>query len=68
MNKVLLNSLNKICNKKKNGYNNFNVLLNIRNIVYDTSRNYKKRENIFYKSFIRNDYSSMSKKSWGWKW
>lgn len=62
MNKVLLNSLNKICNKKKNGYNNFNVLLNIRNIVYDTSRNYKKRENIFYKSFIRNDYSSMSKK------
>ncbi|SOV75065.1 Cg3 protein [Plasmodium sp. gorilla clade G3] len=61
MNKMVLNNLHKICNKKKNGYNSFNVLFNIRTIVY-TSRNYKKRKNIFYKSFITSDYSSMSYK------
>ncbi|SOV12830.1 Cg3 protein [Plasmodium gaboni] len=57
MNKLLFNNLNKIYNNKKYGYNRFSVF----NKIY-TSRNYKKRKNIFYKRFMTSDYNSMSNK------
>ncbi|SOV12933.1 Cg3 protein [Plasmodium sp. gorilla clade G2] len=57
MNKLLLNNLNKIHNNKKYGYNSFSVF----NKIY-TSRNYKKRKNIFYKRFMTSDYNSMNNK------